>query len=194
MTSVRIEPLDLMPPEFSEGLEDWSLGDGSPDGITCDVATNTRLARGDADFGTCLELRKVVPLQRLRYMGEVPYRRDMTIVVSTRLKSVRGPIPGVRAAAGPGGAGGRLLPDLASTGPERTLVCHGRIVEARLVIGPELRPGVDFTWDDRALYTHVGLDLTGPAGGVVRIEAVRVEEVTDGFPVPAAHPGFGSIV
>ena len=49
--------VDLMPPAFVEGLDDWSRGDGTPESPTYDAAENARLAPGDADFGTCLELR-----------------------------------------------------------------------------------------------------------------------------------------
>jgi len=35
--------LDLMPPPFAEGLDDWSCGDGTPDGSTWDAATDARL-------------------------------------------------------------------------------------------------------------------------------------------------------
>ena len=40
--------LDLMPPAFAEGLDDWSCGDGTPDSPTWEEAENARLARGDA--------------------------------------------------------------------------------------------------------------------------------------------------
>ena len=63
---------DLMPPPFAEGLDDWSRGDGTPDGPTWDAAENARLAREDADFGPCLELRTGGAVERVRYMGEVP--------------------------------------------------------------------------------------------------------------------------
>ena len=63
-----------MPRAFAEGLDDWSCGDGTPESPTYDEADNARLVRGDADFGACLELRKIAAVQRLRYMGEVPLR------------------------------------------------------------------------------------------------------------------------
>ena len=48
---------DLMPPAFAEGLDDWSSGDGTPDGPTWAAAQNAWLAPSDADFGVCLEIR-----------------------------------------------------------------------------------------------------------------------------------------
>ena len=41
------------------------------------------------------------------------------------------------------------------------------------------------------LYAHVGLDVEGPAGAVVRIESVAVREVTRRFsPTGRLLPGF----
>jgi hypothetical protein len=83
--------LDLMPPAFAEGLDDWSRGDGTPDSPTWEAAEDARLARGDPDFGVCLELRKVGPVARLRYMGELPVLRGAYLEVAARLKAMRGP-------------------------------------------------------------------------------------------------------
>jgi hypothetical protein len=183
---------DLMPPPFAEGLDDWSRGDGTPDSPTYETAENARVARGDADFGTCLELRTTGPVARLRYMGELPLRPGTFVEVAARLKALRGPLPRARVAVWPGGAQGRRVPDLPEAAPPVELGGHGVVVELRAVIGREARPGVDLVWDARALYAHVGLDLEGPAGGVVRIESVAVRDVTRRFsPLGRVLPGFG---
>ena len=183
--------LDLMPPAFAEGLDDWSCGDGTPESATYDEADNARLVRGDADFGVCLELRKIAAVQRLRYMGEVPLRAGSSIEISARLKALRGSLPEARIAAWPGGAQGREVADLPQAGPLVAIDGHDTVFEIRAVIGPEARPGVDLAWDRRALYAHVGLDLVGPVGGVVRIEAVAVRDVSRRFaPLGRALPGF----
>jgi hypothetical protein len=182
--------VDLMPPAFAEGLDDWSRGDGTPDSPTYETAANARLARGDPDFGTCLELRKVDPVARLRYMGELPIRPGAFVEVAARVKALRGPLPLVRVAAWPGGTQGRGL-NLPGAGPLVELAGHGTVVELAAVIGREARPGVDLVWDVHALYAHVGLDLLGPVGGVVRVESVTVREVTRRFtPLGRALPGF----
>lgn len=181
---------DLMPPAFSEGLEDWSRGDGTPDSPTYATAANARLAQGDGDFGVCLELRTAGPVQRLRYMGEVPLARGAYLEVSARLKAVRGPLPTVRIAAWPGGAGGKGVRGLATATTPIPLAEHGAIANPRAVIGPEEGPGVDLVWDARVLYAHMGLDLIGPGDAVVRIEAIRVRDVTRSF-APQPLPGFG---
>ena len=50
---------------------------------------------------------------------------------------------------------------------------------------------LDIAWDHRAVYAHVGIDLLGPAGGVVRVESVAVREVTRRFtPLGRVLPGF----
>ena len=36
-------------------------------------------------------------------------------------------------------------------------------------------------WGTDPVYAHVGLDLTGPNGGQVRIESITVEDVTSVF-------------
>ena len=36
-------------------------------------------------------------------------------------------------------------------------------------------------WGDAPVYGHFGLDLTGPNSGQVRIEAIRIEDVTSVF-------------
>jgi hypothetical protein len=173
--------LDLMPPDFSEGLEDWSRGDGTPDSPTYETADHVRIATGDPHFGTCLEMRKVEPIQRLRYMAELPIRPGAFVEVRTRIRVLRGPLPGARIAASPGGAHGRLVPDLPTAGPIRLCPQHDLVTEVCGVIGPCLRDGVDLVWDGRVLYAHVGLDLVGPTGGVVRIERLAVSEVTDRY-------------
>lgn len=187
------EDLDLMPPRFAEGLDDWSQTDGTPDSPTYERADNVRIPRGDADFGTCLELLKRDSVQRLRYMGEVPIRRGRFIEIGVRVKAMRGPIPMAQIAARPGGAGGEPLDDLPAVGPLVTLGAHHNPVALRIVIGPEARPGVDLVWDARALYAHVGVDLIGPCLGVVRIEDIVVRDITrtlaENGPV---LPGFAS--
>jgi hypothetical protein len=186
----RHPELDLMPPAFAEGLDDWSCGDGTPDSPTYDRAAFARLAVNDPDFGTCLELRKVEPVQRLRYMGELPLPRGGLIEVAARIKALRGPLPQARIAAWPGGAQGRHVPGLATEGPLRTFAGHGVVIELRTVIGPERLPGVDLVWDARAFYAHLGVDLVGPTRGVVRVEDLAVRDVTARFVAAQVAPGF----
>lgn len=175
MTDPLPPVLDLTPPPFAEGLCDWSRGDGGPDSASYETGEAGRIAQGDADFGACLELRKVEAVQRLRYMGELPLRPGACIEIVGRIKALRGPLPAARIAASPGGAGGDVLRDLPVEGPLVELVAHGAVTVLRAVIGRG--PGADLRWDRRALYGHVGIDLVGPSGGVVRVADLAVREI-----------------
>lgn len=183
--------IDLTPPPFEEGLCLWSQADGTPDTPAYDDAQNVRLARGDPDFGTCLELRKIEPVQRLRYMGEAPMPAGAFVEVSARLKHLRGPALSVRVAAWPGGRHGRGVAGLDCAAPEIALDPDGAVTRVSAVIGPVADPGVDLVWTPEVLYAHVGLDLIGPDGGVVRIENLAVRNVTPRFSaVGRILPGF----
>lgn len=181
MATTEGRELDLMPPTFAEGLDDWSRGHGTPETPTYCDAPNVRMARNDADFGTCLELRKIDEIQRLRYMGEMPIPRGGFIEITAKVKALRGPVPSVRIAAWPGGAHGMGVDGLDWTGPEVALDDHDIVHVARAVIGPVQLPGVDLVWDGRALYAHVGLDIVGPPNGVVRIQSIRVRDASEDF-------------
>lgn len=181
--------LDLTPPPFAEGLCDWSRGDGSPGSPSYETGEAGRIAQGDPDFGACLELRKVEAVQRLRYRGEVPLRPGACIEIVVRIKALRGPLPSVRVAASAGGAGGAILTDLPDAGPAADLVGHGAVRALGAVIGRVPAPGAVLVWDRRALFAHVGLDLVGPSGGVVRIADLAVREILGD---PTALPGFAA--
>lgn len=190
MTANPPPDLDLMPPAFSDGLDDWSRGDGTPDSPTYQFSQDATLVRGDADFGTCLALRKTQAVQRLRYMGEVPLRQGAFIEIAARLKAVSGPLPMARLAAWPGGAGGTGIDDLQAIGQLEPLIAPDAVRDLRMIVGPDDLPGVDLVWDARVRYAHVGLDLVGPLGGVVRIENLRVREVTAAIAGSRLLPGF----
>ncbi len=180
---------DLAPPPFHEGLWDWSCGDGTPTSPSYEECGGAWLVSGDPDFGDCLEIERQEPLQRLRYMGELPLRPGALVELRLRLKAVSGGAGSVRAAAWPGGAGGRGVADLPAAGRLAALPPVGGVAELRLVIARAPSPFVDLVWDDRALYAHVGLDLIGPVGGRVRVANFAAREVAS--PALAADlPGF----
>jgi hypothetical protein len=184
--------IDLMPPPFAEGLDDWSRGDGTPESPTWETAENARLARGDPDFGVCLELRTVAPVERVRYMGEVPLTAGACIEIGARLKAVRGPLPRVRIAAWPGGAQGRAVSGLRTEAADVDLPGHDLALDLAAVIGTEPLAGVDLVWDYRVRYAHVGLDIVGATGAVVRVGVIAVREVTARVADGGRRlPGFG---
>lgn len=189
MTMPWTRTVDLMPPAFHEGLDDWSRGDGTPETPTYEAAPDAFLVEGDPDFGACLELHKIEATQRLRYMGEVPRWRGGYLEIRARVKLMAGPAPLARVAAWPGGAGGHRVEAMAEAGPLSRLRVRGMVSELRLVIGPEEARGVDLRWDARVLYAHVGLDLLGPRGAVLRIDRIMLRDVTGDFARRGAvHP------
>lgn len=186
-------PPDLSPPPFAEGLDDWSRGLGTPEGPTYEDGSLARVARGDPDFGHCVELRKVEPVQRLRYMGEVPVMPGRILAVHARLKLLRGPAPAARIGAFAGGLGGRAVPGQPTGGALHPLPPGGEILDLAVVIGRRAAPGVDLVWDEAVLYAHVGIDLVGPCGAVLRIDDLRVADATGAFGTPPALPGFETV-
>tara|TARA_Y100000385_G_scaffold36556_1_gene34164 strand:- start:212 stop:415 length:204 start_codon:yes stop_codon:yes gene_type:complete len=55
------------------------------------------------------------------------------------------------------------------------------VVELSAIVGSGNRTGVDLHWEKDAIYGHFGLDLTGPSGGVVRIEDIIIEDISGAF-------------
>lgn len=185
---------DLSPPPFSEGLDDWSRTDGRPDSPTYEGAANVRLVDKDAEFGACLELRKIETVQRLRYMGEVPIQPGRYLAIRARIRAVSGPLALAQIAAWPGTVGGVPVTDLPTVGRLVPLKPDGAIIALRTVVGPVARPGVDLVWDSRVRYAHVGVDLSGRNQGVVRIESISVSDVTRIVaPDGPDLPGFGTL-
>lgn len=170
--------LDLNPPPFSEGLDDWSRSDGTPDSPTYEGMAGARIIGSDPDFGTCLELRQLLPMQRLRYMGEVPIRQGSCVEIIVRLKVLRPPLVRARIATWPGTAHGRGVSDLPTAGPSAEVPALDEVLTLSTVIGPAAAEGVDLVWDSRAAYAHVGIDLQGEVGGAVRIADLRLRDVT----------------
>ena len=171
----------FMPPPFANGLDIWSSGDGTPGSDTYDGAVNAAFVPADQDFGGCLELQKVEPTQKLRHMGETPLLPGCYLRITARVKAVSGNLPAVRIAGWAGGAGGVHVGGLVEVGPSTTLTQYGEVVEVSAIVGAGLRGGVDMVWGSTPLYGHFGLDLTGPAGGVVRIDDIVIEDITHVF-------------
>ncbi|MEO0343705.1 MAG: right-handed parallel beta-helix repeat-containing protein [Pseudomonadota bacterium] len=171
----------LTPPAFVDGLDVWSSEDGTPGQATYEGASNAALVSSDSDFGPCLELTKTQSLQQLRYMGETPLPSGTYLEVKVRLKAVAGAFPSVRIAGWAGSAGGVNISGATQTGGTVALDTYGRVVEVSAIVGSGQRVGVDMPWGPTALYGHFGLDLTGPTGGIVRIEDISISDVTGYF-------------
>lgn len=171
----------LMPPAFAGGLDVWSSGNGTPGSDDYDGAANAAFVPADQDFGGCLELQKTSGTQKLRYMGETPLLPGCYLQIKARIKAVSGNLPNVRIAAWAGGAGGAHIGGVTEVGASTTLTSYGDVVEVTAIVGAGVRGGVDMAWGAAALFGHFGLDLTGPTGGVVRIDDIEITDITSIF-------------
>ena len=171
----------LTPPAFENGLDVWSSGNGTPGSDTYDNDANAAFVPSDPDFAGCLELVKTNSTQKLRYMGETPLLPGCYLEIRARVKAISGNLPNVRIAAWAGGAGGNHVTGLTERGSSANLTTYGSVVEVRAIVGAGVRGGVDMPWGTEALYGHFGIDLTGPSGGVVRIDDIQIEDVTSYF-------------
>ncbi len=171
----------LTPPAFAAGLGMWSSGDGTPGSDTYDGAVNAAFVPADADFSGCLELQKTEATQRLRYMGQTPIEPGCYLRVTARVKAMSGNLPSVRIAAWAGQSGGSHVGGLTEIGPSTVLTGYGQVFEITAIIGSGTRGGVDMPWGTSPDYAHVGLDLTGATGGVIRIDDLIVEDLTSAF-------------
>lgn len=181
MNQVITDGLALMPPPFANGLSVWSRQDGRPGSDTWATAANAALVAADADFGNCLEIVKTDATTRLRFMGQTPIIPGLYLRVSARVKVLSGNLPAVRIAAWAGTSGNQNLSGALQTGPSTTLTAYGTVVTVSAIIGTGTRVGVNMPWGPQASFGHMGLDLTGPNGGQVRIESIRIEDVTSVF-------------
>ncbi|WP_212524761.1 glycosyl hydrolase family 28-related protein [Actibacterium sp. MT2.3-13A] len=181
MNKAITDGIVFMPPAFGDGLNLWSSENGTPGSATYAGAANAAIVPADPDFGGCLELLKTDATQKLRAMGETPILPGCYLRVTARVKAVSGNLPGVRIAAYPVDGSGAHVSGLAETGPEVTLSAYGEVVTVSAILGTGLRGGVDMAWSPAVAGAHVGLNLTGATGGVVRIDDIVVEDATEVF-------------
>ncbi|MGB7318925.1 MAG: glycosyl hydrolase family 28-related protein, partial [Planktotalea sp.] len=171
----------LMPPAFAQGLNVWARGDGTPGSDTYQGTATAAFVPADLDFSGCLEIQKTDATQKLRYMGETPLLPGCYLRVTARIKAMSGPLPTVRISGWAGGSGGAHVSGINETGNSVSLTSYGEIIEISAIVGSGQRTGVDMVWGRAPLYGHFGLDLTGPNGGVVRIDDIVIEDITSAF-------------
>lgn len=168
------------PLPFSAGLGLWSSGDGTPGSDTYALSGSGVFVAADQDFAGCLEILKVDPTTRVRYVGETPILPGCYLQVTARIKAVAGPLPAVAIAGWAGMIGGIPVAGLPQTGSAVQLTTYGQVVEVTAIIATADRTGVDMPWGG-ADYGHIGIDLTGPNGGVVRLDDIEINDVTSLF-------------
>jgi hypothetical protein len=173
--------LDLMPPPFSAGLANWSQTTGRPGTPTYASAAFAAFVPSDPDFDGCLEVQKVQATTRLRWMVDLPVMPGCYLRVRARIKGMAGVLPNVAIGAWVGTQTAVELPGLPNSGPVTALSSYGEIVEISAIIGTGARAGVDMVWTTDARRAHFGLDLTGPTGGIVRIDDIIIEDVTNAY-------------
>ncbi|SMX31553.1 glycosyl hydrolase family 28-related protein [Actibacterium lipolyticum] len=181
MNKAITDGLVFMPPAFASGLDVWSSEDGTAGSATYDGAANAALVTADQDFGGCLEISKTDVTHKLRHMGQTPIIPGCYLRVTARVKAISGNLPEVRIAAWAGSGSETHVQGLVETGPLVPLTAYGEVVTITAIIGAGQRGGVDMPWGTAPVYAHIGLDLTGATGGVVRIDDIEVEDVTSVF-------------
>ena len=168
------------PLPFSAGLALWSSGDGTPGSDTYAISGSGVFVAADQDFAGCLEVLKTNATARVRYMGETPILPGCYLQVTARVKAVAGALPAVSISGWAGVLGGIELTGVTGVGPSVQLTTYGEIVEISAIIATADRSGVDMVWTG-AQYGHFGIDLTGPTGGVARIDDISITDVTSVF-------------
>ncbi len=181
MNKAITDGLVLMPPPFSAGLNLWSREDGTPGSASYANQPNAAFVPADQDFSGCLELQKTQSTQKVRSYAQTPMQPGLYLRVTARVKAISGNLPTVRVAGWAGRSNGTNVTGVPQTGPEVTLASYGEVVTVSAIIGTGNRQGVNMVWGTEPIYGYFGLDLTGPNGGVVRIDDITIEDVTDAF-------------
>ena len=180
MNKAITDGIVFQPLPFSAGLGVWSSGDGTPGSDTYATSGTGVFVASDQDFGGCLEIQKTSTVQKVRYMGETPILPGCYLRITARVKAVAGPLPSVRIAGWAGRNGGAAANVPTSVGPSKPLTAYGQVVEVSAIVGIGDRTGVDLVWAN-ANYGHFGIDLTGPSGGLVRLDDITIEDYTVAF-------------
>jgi hypothetical protein len=181
MNKAITDGLVLMPPPFSAGLNLWSRENGTAGSGSYQSQPNAALVTNDQDFAGCLELQKTDATQKLRSFAQTPIQPGLYLRVTARVKAVSGVLPAVRIATWAGNVAGQNVATVTQAAPSVQLTTYGQVVTVSAIISPASRTGVDLAWTPVVTYAHVGLDLTGANGGVVRIDDLVVEDVTNIF-------------
>lgn len=173
--------VNLTPPAFELGLGQWSSENGTAGSASYAGAANAVLVPADADFGSCLELVKTQSTQKLRWMGRTPILPGVYLRITAKVKAVSGNFCAVRIAGYAMSAANAHVTGLVEVGSSVTLTSYGKVVTVQAIVGSGTRTGVDMAWGTAPAYGHFGLDLTGQTGGVVRIEDIVIEDITEAF-------------
>lgn len=181
MNKAVTDGLVLMPPVFEAGLNLWSREDGLPGQGSWANQPNAAFVPADQDFAGCLEVQKTTATLKLRCFQQIPMRPGMYLRISARVKCLSGALPGIRVAAFAATVNGSNVASAAQIGPTVAIQQYGQVVTVSAIVGSGNRSGVDMVWGTAPAYGHFGIDLTGATGGIVRIDNIQIEDVTDVF-------------
>lgn len=181
MNKAVTDGLVLMPPAFEAGLNLWSREDGRPGQGSWAGQPNAAFVTADQDFGGCLEIQKAASVTKLRCFQQIPYLPGMYLRVTARVKCLSGALPEVRIAGYAAASNGSNVTTAVQTGPVVAIGQYGQVVTVSAIIGSGNRNGVGMVWGMGPAYGHLGIDLTGVNGGIVRIDDIVVEDVTEFF-------------
>jgi len=171
----------LMPAPYSEGLEAYSNGNGTPGSPSYATSGNGVFVPADQDFGGALEIQKTDNTQTLRYKGQTLVTLDRYVRITARIKAISGALPSVRIAAYAAQSNGSALGGVVTVGPLTPLTAYGQVVEISAVVGVGNRDGVDMVWGRTAAYGHFGIDLVGQNGGIVRVDDIEITDASGMF-------------
>lgn len=181
MNKAITDGLVLMPPPFATGLNLWSREDGVQGQGSWANQPNAAFVPADQDFGGCLEIQKGATVTKVRSFQQIPFQPGLYLRVTARVKAVSGALPSVRIAGFAAASNGANVATAQQVGPSVALTGYGTPVTVSAIIGSGFRQGVDMVWGAQPAYGHIGLDLTGANGGVVRIDDIVIEDVTEIF-------------
>jgi hypothetical protein len=169
------------PAPYSQGLGAYSNGNGTNGSPSYANSGTAAFVPADQDFGGALEILKTDATQRLRYKGQTPVVPGTYLQVKVRVKAVSGNLPSVRIAAYAAQSGGAAIAGVVTQGVATPLTTYGAVVEVSAIIGIGNRAGVDMVWGASAAYGHFGIDLIGQNGGVVRVDDIEINDVSNLF-------------
>ena len=181
MNKAVTDGLVLMPPAFEAGLNLWSREDGLPGQGSWAGQPNAAFVPADQDFGGCLEVQKTTATLKLRCFQQIPFRPGMYLRVTARVKCLSGAFPSVRIAGFAAAANGSNVAAAVQISAPVALSQYGQVVTVSAIIGSGNRGGVDMVWGPTPAYAHLGLDLIGATGGILRIDDIQIEDATDVF-------------
>lgn len=169
----------IMPSPFADGLENWSSGNGTANTPDYTAQQYSGFVPADQDFGGCLEIYTESSVQRLRYKGQTPFAPETYLKVVARVKLISGPKPSVRIAAYPRTSfGGEALGE-PQAATQTYIPDYGTVYEISTIIGPSPRADVGIVWSSQVDKAHVGLDIVGATGTVIRVDDIEITNVAN---------------